>query len=63
MRKQRNACRVLVEKSEGKSLRGRQRHKWQKNIRVDFREMGWSGLICLRIGTRGRSGNEITDSI
>jgi hypothetical protein len=27
--------------------------KWVDNIKIDFREMGWTGSIWLRIGTSG----------
>jgi hypothetical protein len=36
----RNACRILVETSEGKRLPGRQRSRWVNNIKMDFREVG-----------------------
>jgi hypothetical protein len=38
---------------EGKGPLGRSRHKWVENIKMDFREIGWIGLIRLRIGTSG----------
>jgi hypothetical protein len=45
-----NAYRILVGKPEGKRCR------WVDNIKMDFREIGWDGvvwigLIWLRIGT------------
>ena len=48
--------RVLVRKPDGKRLIGRLRHKWEENIKMDFRKLGlglWTGLIWLRIGTGG----------
>jgi hypothetical protein len=54
----RNAYRILVGKPEGKRPLGRRRHRWEDNIRTDFREKGWAvwtGLIWLRIGTSGVS--------
>jgi hypothetical protein len=35
-----NAYRILVGKPEEK----RPRHKWEDNIKVDFRETGWGGM-------------------
>jgi hypothetical protein len=32
---------VLVGKPEGKRLLGRPRRRWEDNIRMDFREIGW----------------------
>jgi hypothetical protein len=38
----RNACRILVGKPKGKR-QGRPRRRWEDDIRMDFREMGWGG--------------------
>jgi hypothetical protein len=35
------------------SQKERPRHRWVNNIKMDPREIGWSGLIWLRIGTSG----------
>jgi hypothetical protein len=51
MWEKRNAYRVLVGKPEGKIPLGRHRHRWEDNIKMDLREIGWTGLIWLRIGT------------
>jgi hypothetical protein len=40
----RNAYRILVGKPEGKRPLGRPRRKWEDNIRMDLREMGWGGM-------------------
>jgi hypothetical protein len=40
----RNAYRILVGKPEGKRPLGRHRHRWEDNIRMDVREIGWSGM-------------------
>jgi hypothetical protein len=40
----RNACRILVGKPEGKRPLGRSRRRWEDNIRMDLREIGWSGM-------------------
>jgi hypothetical protein len=37
----RNAYKILVRNSEGKSSLGRPRHKLEDNIGIDLREMGW----------------------
>jgi hypothetical protein len=52
----RNAYRILVGKPEGKRPLGRPRRRCVDNIKMDFREIGWDGmigLIWLRIGTSG----------
>jgi len=43
MGKKKNAYRVLVGKSEGKSCCGRSRHGWN-NIKIDLEEIGWEGV-------------------
>jgi hypothetical protein len=40
----RNAYRILVGKPEEKSPLGRPRHRWEDNIRMDLREIGWGGM-------------------
>jgi hypothetical protein len=44
MREKRNACRNLVGKPEGKRPLGRLRCRWENNIRLDLREIGWGGM-------------------
>jgi hypothetical protein len=41
----RNAYRVLVGKPEGRRPLGRPRHRWVYNIKIDFREIGWDGMV------------------
>jgi hypothetical protein len=40
----RNACNSLVGKPEGKRPLGRPRRRWDDNIRLDLREIGWEGM-------------------
>jgi hypothetical protein len=54
MGEKRNRYRILVGKPEGKRPLGRLRGKWEDNIKMNLREIGWvlwTGLIWLRIGT------------
>jgi hypothetical protein len=53
----RNVYRVLVGKSEGKRPPGRPRHRWEDEIKMDLREIGWgvwSVFSWVRIGIIGR---------
>jgi hypothetical protein len=50
----RDAYRVLLGKPEGKRLHGRPRPRWEDNIKIDLKEVGWgawTGLAWLRIWT------------
>jgi hypothetical protein len=37
----RRACRALMGKPEGRTPLGRPRRRWEDNIKVDLREVGW----------------------
>jgi hypothetical protein len=56
MGERRGAYRVLVGKPEGRRPLRRPRRRWEDNIEMDIREVGWgawTGSIWLRIGTDG----------
>jgi hypothetical protein len=40
----RNACRISVGKPEGKRPQGRPRCRWEDNIKMDLRRIGWGGM-------------------
>jgi hypothetical protein len=40
----RNADRILVGIPERKRPPGRPRHRWEDNIKMDLREIGWGGM-------------------
>jgi hypothetical protein len=44
MGKIKNAYKILVGKSEEKRPLGRPRRRWEKNIKVDLREIGWEDV-------------------
>jgi hypothetical protein len=46
MGEKRNAYRILVGKQEVKRPLGRPRCRWEDNIKIDLRVMGWHGLDC-----------------
>jgi hypothetical protein len=45
----RNAYRILVEKKEGKRQIGRPRRRWEDNIEMDLREIGWVGIDWIEL--------------
>jgi hypothetical protein len=56
MGEMRNSHNIFVGKPEGKRLRGRPRRRWEDNIRMDLRDIGWrmwTGCIWLRTDTTG----------
>jgi hypothetical protein len=38
-----------VGKPEGKRPLGRSRRRWVKNIKMDYREMGWDGVVLVDV--------------
>jgi hypothetical protein len=42
----RDACRVLVKKSEGKIPIGRTKRRRENTIKMDLQEVGWGGMDC-----------------
>jgi hypothetical protein len=45
----RNSYNILVRKFEGKRLRGRPRCRWECNIRMNLREIGWEGVDWMNL--------------
>jgi hypothetical protein len=43
MGERRGAYRALVGKPEGRRPLGRPRRRWEDNIKMDLREVGWGG--------------------
>jgi hypothetical protein len=39
-----NKYRILIGKPEGKRPLGRPRRRWEDNIKMDLREIGWDGI-------------------
>jgi hypothetical protein len=49
----RNSCKIMVRHYEGNRPLARCRHRWEDNIKLDFKDV-LTGFIYLRIGTSGR---------
>jgi hypothetical protein len=45
----RNAYKILVGKPEGKRPLGRPGRRWEDNIRMNFREIGWEDVDCIHL--------------
>jgi hypothetical protein len=44
MEERRGICRASVGKSKGKTPLGRPTQKWEDNIKMGFKEIGWKGV-------------------
>jgi hypothetical protein len=44
MEQMKNSYRILLRKPKGKRLLGRPRYRWEDNIRMNLREIGWEGV-------------------
>jgi hypothetical protein len=53
MEEKRNAYRILVGKPEGKRPLGRPRRKWEDNIKMDLKEIGWGGNDWIHLARDG----------
>jgi hypothetical protein len=49
MGERRGAYRALVGKSEGRRPLGRLRHRWEDNIKMGFRVVGWGGIDSINL--------------
>jgi hypothetical protein len=45
----RNAYRILVGKPEGKRPLGSSKCRWEDNVKMDFREIGWGGMVWIHL--------------
>jgi hypothetical protein len=49
MGERRGPYRALVGKPEGRRPLGRPRHRWEDNIKMTFREVGWRGMDWINL--------------
>jgi len=45
----RNSYKILISKHEGKRPQGRLRRRWEYNIRMDLKEIGWEGVDWMHL--------------
>ena len=49
MGERKSTFRVLMGKPEGRRPLGRRRRRWEDNIKMDFREVGWGSMDWIRL--------------
>jgi hypothetical protein len=49
MGERRGAYRALVGKHKGRRPLGRPRRRWEDNIKMDLREVGWGGMDWINL--------------
>jgi hypothetical protein len=59
-----NAYRILLEEPEGKRPLGRPRRRWEDNIRMNLRGIGWGDMNWIDLAQEGpcEHGNEPSGS-
>jgi hypothetical protein len=49
MWERRDAYRILAGRPEERRQLGRPRRRWEDNIKMDLREVGWVGMRCIEL--------------
>jgi len=49
MGEMRNAYKIFVEKLEKEGPFGRRRDRWEDNVRMDLRQIGWEDVDCIHL--------------
>jgi hypothetical protein len=55
--------RVLVGKSKGKRPLGRPKHRWEDNIKMDLREIGWGGMDWIHLTHNTEQWNALVNTV
>jgi hypothetical protein len=63
MGEMRNSHNILVRKPEGKRQLGRHRHRWEDNIRMDLREIGWEGVDWMHLAQDRDQWRALMDTV
>jgi hypothetical protein len=59
----RSACIILIGKPEGKRLLRRPRRRWDDNIRMGRREIGWEGVDWMHPVQDGDQGRAVVNIV
>jgi hypothetical protein len=59
----RGAYRALVGKPEGRRPLGRLRRRWEDNIKMDLREVGWGGMDWINLAQDRDSWRALVNAV
>jgi hypothetical protein len=63
MGEERNECRALMGKPEGKRPLGRPRRRWEDGIRMDLNEIGWESVHWIKLAQDRRRWRAIVNTV
>jgi hypothetical protein len=63
MGEMRNAYRILVGKPEVKRPLGRPKRRWEDNIKMDLREIGWDGMVWIDLAQDKDQGRDLVNTV
>jgi hypothetical protein len=58
-----NAYRILVGRPKGKRPSGRHRRKWENNININFREIGWGLTDWIHLAQVREEWRELVNTV
>jgi hypothetical protein len=58
-----NAYRFFVGKPEGKRPLGRCKHKWDDNVRMYLREIGWKGVYWIHLAQERNQWRALANTV
>jgi hypothetical protein len=63
MVEERNECRALMGKPEGKRPLERQRRRWEDGIRMDLSEIGWESVDWIQLAQDRHRWRDIVNTV
>jgi hypothetical protein len=54
---------ILVGQPGGKKIIGRHRHRWEDNIRIDLRKIGWQGVDLVHLAQNGNQWRAVVNTV
>jgi hypothetical protein len=63
MEEKSTACRLLVEKPEGKRLPGRPRRRWVDHIKMDLVDIGWDIMDWIGLAEDRYSWGDLVNAV